>query len=475
MNILLVVTNRYRGPIPVMPLGACQVADSTVRAGHHVHVLDLMFVHNPIRALCSSLDRIQPDVIGLSVRNIDNNDMLHPVAFYNDLKLLAGTIRTKTNATLILGGAAAGVMPEQLLNYTGADWAITGNGEVVFPKVLDALSKNEAPIYVPGIAWRDSAGFKINNLRGNNFLLNDGIPDFRRWINMPAYLSRFSTIPLQTKLGCQFQCVYCTYRKLEGIDYRLSEPEHVANVIKELTESGMKDIEFVDNVFNSPYEHALDICDAIAKSGTNARFQTVELNPLFIDDELLRVMEQAGFVGIGITVESAADPVLERLKKGFAAHDIYRASDVIRKHKIPCLWIFLFGGPGETEETVRETLSFAERQIRPEDVALFMTGIRIYPGTELENIARSEGVLTVTPDKMLEPIFYFSPTIQLEWLLKTIRFAMSSHMNFMTPKAIGLPILPTLNRIGYWLGIKPPLWKNTRFIRRGLKYLGMGI
>lgn len=475
MNVLLVITNRYRGPIPVMPLGACMVADATVRAGYHVQVLDLMFVRNPLRALCSSIDKIQPDVIGLSVRNIDNNDMLHPVAFYKDLKLLVDAIRSKTKAMLILGGAGAGVMPEQLLNYTGADWVITGNGEVVFPEVLDVLSKNEKPIHVPGIAWNDKTGFKINAHSGSNFLLNNVIPDFRRWINVPAYLSRFSTIPIQTKLGCHFQCVYCTYRKLEGISYRLCDSEQVANAIIELTKSGMKDIEFVDNVFNSPYGHALDICDSIAKTGINARFQTVELNPLFIDDKLLHVMERAGFVGIGITVESAADPVLERLKKGFTAREIYRSSEIIRKHTMPCLWIFMFGGPGETEDTVMETLDFAKRQIRPEDVALFMIGIRIYPGTELENIARSEDVLTVSPHNMLEPVFYFSPTIQLEWLLKTIRSAMSVHMNFMTPKAIGLPFLPALNRIGYWLGIKPPLWKNTRFIRRGLRYLGRDI
>ncbi|MCF6148810.1 MAG: radical SAM protein [Candidatus Kuenenia sp.] len=475
MNILLIVTNRYRGPTPVIPLGACMIADSTVRAGHHVHVLDLLFVRNPLRALCTTLDKIQPEVIGLSVRNIDNNDMQYPVAFYKDLKPLIDTIRTKTQATILLGGAAVGVMPEQLLNYTGADWVITGNGEVIFPEVLDVLSKNEEPTHVPGIAWRDNTGFKVNTLQENNFALNDVIPDFYRWINVPAYLSRFSTIPVQTKLGCHFQCVYCTYRRLEGNTYQLCDPEHVANAIIKLIKSGMSDIEFVDNVFNSPYEHALEICEAIAKTGANARFQTVELNPLFINDELLLTMERAGFVGIGITVESAANPVLERLKKGFTSYDIFKASEIVRKHKIPCLWIFMFGGPGETEETVLETLHFAKKQIRPEDVALFMIGIRIYPGTEIENIARSEGVLTVSPHNMLEPVFYFSPAIQLEWLLKTIRSAMSAHMNFMTPKAIGLPFLPAINRMGYWLGIKPPLWKNTRLIRRCLRYLGRDI
>ena len=77
--------------------------------------------------------------------------------------------------------------------------------------------------------------------------------------------------------------------------------------------------------------------DTIAKFRTNIRLQTVELNPLFVDDKLIGTMEQAGFVGIGITIESAADPVLERLKKGFTARDVYKTSEVIQHHKIPCL------------------------------------------------------------------------------------------------------------------------------------------
>jgi radical SAM superfamily enzyme YgiQ (UPF0313 family) len=201
----------------------------------------------------------------------------------------------------------------------------------------------------------------------------------------------------------------------------------------------------------------------------------VELNPYFVDDNLIGAMEQAGFVGIGITVESAADPVLDRLKKGYTARDVFKSSEVIQRHRIPCLWVFMFGGPGETEETVLETLRFAEKSIGQRDVALFMIGIRIYPGTELENIARIEGVLTLPAYEMLEPVFYLSPSINKEWLLKKVHNSMATHMNFINPNAISLPFLPAINFVGYRLGVRPPLWKNTRYIRRGLKWLGMDL
>ncbi|MDR4506520.1 MAG: radical SAM protein [Candidatus Scalindua sp.] len=341
--------------------------------------------------------------------------------------------------------------------------------------MLGALSKKDVPNNIPGVAWFDETGFRINTGFSERFTGNSLLPDFHRWIHMPSYLSRFSPVPVQTKLGCHFKCVYCTYRKIEGSDYRLCDTDTLVNEIIDLGERGMRDIEFVDNVFNSPYDHAIALCDTIVKFKTNIRLQTVELNPLFIDDNLIEMMEKAGFVGIGITVESAADPVLERLKKGYTSKEVYKSAEVVQRHKVPCLWIFMFGGPGETEETAQETLDFAEKFIGERDVALFMIGIRIYPGTELEKIARNEGLLRISPLEMLEPVFYLSPNIQLAWLRKKIYASLSAHMNFINPKAMSLPFLPVMSSLGYWLGVKPPLWKQTRYIRRGLSWLGMDL
>ena len=88
MNILLIITNRYRGPIPVIPLGACLVAESCERTGHQVQILDFMFERDPLHALNSAVNKTKPDIIGISLRNIDNNDMQYPVTFYKDLTLL---------------------------------------------------------------------------------------------------------------------------------------------------------------------------------------------------------------------------------------------------------------------------------------------------------------------------------------------------------------------------------------------------
>ncbi|MCF6157153.1 MAG: radical SAM protein [wastewater metagenome] len=471
MNVLIVITNRYSSPVPVIPLGACLVAEAAEQAGHRVSVLDLMFEEDPLQALESEVKRMHWDAVGFSIRNIDNNDMQNPVAFVQDLKPLVEIVRNGTNAALMLGGAAVAVMSEEFLRYTKADWIVLGDGEIVFPQLLTALSGGTAPGKVPGIAWLEGDIFKKNTGFTDRFTDGCKVPHFHRWINVHAYLSQLSAIPIQTKLGCHFKCIYCTYRKIEGSDYRLCDPQMVIHTIKCLISQGFSDIEFVDNVFNSPYDHAFAICKGLADAQLGARLQSLELNPLYLDDNLLSVMERAGFVGIGITVESASGVILEGLHKGFTKEDVYQTAQVVQRHKLPCIWIFMFGSPYETRETVLETLHFAEQYIRPKDVAFFNIGIRIYPGTELENTARKEGVLSLSSEEMLEPVFYVSPTLDRDWLIDKMRHVLATHMNYLDSNSLGLSFLPTINRFGYKFGIRAPLWRYTRPIRRLLKLL----
>jgi radical SAM superfamily enzyme YgiQ (UPF0313 family) len=243
--------------------------------------------------------------------------------------------------------------------------------------------------------------------------------------------------------------------------------------VQKLSSAGLKDIEFVDNVFNSPYEHAMEICRLLKTRKHGARLQSLELNPAFIDDALIDAMEEAGFVGIGITAESASDNVLRRVRKPFTLQDIHNAASVIKRHRIPCIWIFLLGGPGESRQTVEETFAFAARYVRPRDAVFFNIGVRVYPGTELETIAREQGQLDLPPHEMLSPVFYLSPDVELEWLSERAGDFLKTHMNAIDSTSLGLPFLPVLHKIGHGIGLKPPLWKHTPAIRRFLQYTGI--
>jgi radical SAM superfamily enzyme YgiQ (UPF0313 family) len=458
-----------------MPYGACIVAEAAVAAGCRVSLLDLMFQRDPGKALEAALRREPPDVVGLSIRNLDNNDLQAPLEFVTQLTKIVRQVRRITPAPLVLGGPAVGIMPEALLRITGATCAVLGEGETVFPILLRALEDGKGFAQVPGVAWLEGGRYYVGPSDRFISLPSAPTPKFNHWLSLKAYRAGLAAAPLQSKRGCPFSCIYCTYGISEGREYRLAPPEEVAAAVDRLAAMGCKDVEMVDNVFNSPYDHALGICDALSRSRPPVRLQSLELNPAFIDDQLLDSMARAGFVGVGVTAESAADPVLAKLKKGFNASQLQRAAESIRRSSLPCLWIFLVGGPGETEATLTETLGFARRSLRPQDAAFFNVGVRIYPGTELEALARQEGVLSASMEEMLEPVFYFSREMDLRRTLDRVRTAVAENLNMFHSASFGHPWLPVVNRLFSRLPLKRPLWSYSRGIRRVVRALGHDI
>ena len=164
------------------------------------------------------------------------------------------------------------------------------------------------------------------------------------------------------------------------------------------------------------------------------------------------------------TPESGSPGMLERLRKGFTVDDVARTAAAAREAGLPMLWSFLFGGPGECEETVRETLAFMERGLGLQDRILCTLGLRIYPGTELERIAREEGALEPGAD-LAEPTFYFSPQIAPERVLALLdgsrRRAQMLHL-----EALQRPFISWWLRVQAALGLPGPPWRHVPLYNR---------
>jgi radical SAM superfamily enzyme YgiQ (UPF0313 family) len=386
---------------------------------------------------------------------------------------LVDLIRSKTDAHVVAGGGAFGVMPEALVKASGVDAAVVGDGEAVFRELLASLEDGADMTRIPGIAWMNHGEAVINPGHTYHALSRCCAADYARWIDVGTYRRRMCAAGVQTKRGCPFACVYCTYPFAEGTSYRLRPAEAVVDGVRFLVRSGIREIEFVDSVFNSPYEHAFSVCEGLSKARTGARLETMEINPRFLDKTLLKAMEEAGFVGIGMTAESASDAVLKGLGKEYGSEHVSAAADVIARGRVPCLWMFLLGGPGETRDTVRDTLRFADERIRPADTVFFNVGIRIYPGTRLEAIARREGVLRLSGDALLDPCFYVSPEVDVEWIYRELDAYLSTHLNALGPRAINLKFMPAIYRACHGIGLRPPLWRRTRQVRRILRAIGV--
>src|SRR5690606_32331286 len=186
--------------------------------------------------------------------------------------------------------------------------------------VVNDLAAGREPGQIPGVVRRVSGRARLTPPGGDAAL--DALPPahMARWLDLSRYERRGGTVPIQTKRGCVFKCVYCTYLNVEGWGYRLREPEAVADEIEALYRaSAVRHFEFVDSTFNAPPRHATAVCESIVRRGLRVHLDTTNFTPANAPGELLAAMRHAGFRWLGITAESASDPVLERLQEGVDA------------------------------------------------------------------------------------------------------------------------------------------------------------
>ena len=472
-RVLLVSTNRERQPYPVVPNGLACVASALDAAGYQVRFLDLCFERDPVRASREAARAFRPDVVGVSVRNIDNSDAIALRHYTPEARAVMHALRAAApNAKIVAGGAAFGVAPEALFRDLGVDYAVAGDGERASVALIDALCSGKEVEALPGLV-RDRAGTVTFTPPSEDADLDSlPSPSLHRWIDLARYQRHGATIPIQTKRGCVYKCVYCTYRNVEGWGYRTRDPNLVADEIEELkTRAGIHHFDFVDSTFNSPPGHALEVCEAISRRKLGVRLDTTNFTPATASHELLTAMKRAGFRTLGITAESASDPVLEKLEKGFNAAKVREVAARVESHGIRTLWIFLVGGTGETAATVEETLNFAKWRLERGDAVYTTVGLRVYPGTTLHRIALNEGVVPAS-STLLDPTFYFSSSLKFDATVARLKRFAADHPRFMFSADSRSIVLPYLTRAASVLRLPRPHWQYMGLFQRVARAIG---
>lgn len=458
MRVLLVYSNRLRILEPVPPIGLSYVATATRQAGHEVQFLDLMVSRRYEADLRSALHRFQPDVVGISVRNIDNVVPQRLGRHLGEIDGMIAAAREATNARIVLGGPAISILKANALKRFAADFAIVGEGEIAFPGLLAAIGRNGGFDEIAGLCYRDGYGVSFNpSVRQECF----GPSGMGQWIDWPAYERAGGTWAIHTKRGCPLDCVYCNYPAMEGHAHRSRSAADIVDEIEEVQGSiRPRTFEFTDSTFNIPSRHAVEICREIIRRKLKVKLSAVGVNPLGMTPELLSLMKRAGFISMIISAEAANETMLQNLRKGFTMDHIRQAVQLTRESGIRSLWFFLLGGPGETRETVEETVSFAEQNLRWKGcMTIMMTGIRILPGTALARHAVNEGLLTPERD-LTEPVFYFSPLVSEQWVLDRVNRAIArcpaiAHGAEEKGSRLERVFYEVLHR----LGAAPPYWR----------------
>ena len=173
---------------------------------------------------------------------------------------------------------------------------------------------------------------------------------------------------------------------------------------------------FVDNVFNLPPTYARQLCHSINQSGLEISWRCI-LYPGFIDEELVKAMATAGCVEASLGFESGDAGMLKSMGKHFEPGQVRAITGMLVRNGIRTSGFLLLGGPGETRESVLASLAFADSLHL--GILKLTVGIRIYPETELERLARAKGMLE-EGDDLLMPRFYLAPELR-EWLPAIVR------------------------------------------------------
>ena len=416
-KVLLINTNTEKNPYPVAPLGIGMIAQA-LKDHYEVRVFDRVF--NSSEKLLEMIPLYAPDYIGFGIRNIDDVMMGNVTYYVPEIVSLIRKIREVTKAPLILGGSGYSLFPEEILRDSGADYGIIGEGEEVFLSLLKAL-ENKTPVpALPQIVLQSSAPISKGRVTPLIPSISPSDSNLYEWIDFNPYLEH-GAYPIQTKRGCVFECIYCSYPYLEGNRFRLRKPSLIVNEMQEVLEkSGITTFEFVDSTFNSPLSHAEEICREIISRRLKVTLRTMGVNPGQVTERLLELMRSAGFDQIDCTPDTASPSIIRNMKKNFTYEELVRCADIIRKVGMPTIWFFMFGGPGETEETVLDNFRFIDEYMDPQDMAYLVEGIRILPHTALREKAIEEGVIRET-DSLYEPVFYISPTIERNSLALLLR------------------------------------------------------
>jgi radical SAM superfamily enzyme YgiQ (UPF0313 family) len=319
-------------------------------------------------------------------------------AYYNEVVELSKQLK-ENGITVIIGGIHPTFFPYQTLVESKADYVCCGEGEI---PLLALLKNNMNNVIRDGNEVTTIKGvYSLNELKDKNtpYGRSDSIenlddipyPDWeqlqpasRKYQTQNGLSKGYPAVGIFTSRGCPFPCKFCASPNFYQKKIRFRSAENIIGEIKLLTEKyGIKEIQFLDDNITLERTHIESLCDAMLKNNIRVPFCCPNgIRADKIDDTMVKLMKKAGFYSTNLGIESANAEILKNIRKSESIDTIQNAITILRKNRIVVGGFFIFGLPGETKETIKETLDFALHSGL--DIAFF--GIfSVLPGSDYWN------------------------------------------------------------------------------------------
>ena len=421
MRILLIATNRHNRLVSRMnaqplPIGMAYVAGHLDPDRHQLKVLDLMFSDDYLADVEAAVHEFQPELVGLSLRNLSNHSYLDPQWALPITREVIDKIREGSSAPIVCGGPAFSLLPNECFAYLEPDLGLAGDAGETFAELAGRIEIGE-PSYLdlPGLVFRNESGIQFNGMRCRS---DFSMPPRFDELDMEKYRLAGFGVGIVTKLGDFNYPTSPGSEPSERSAWRVIRPiEEVVQEVQDMeARFRLRKVHFIDNGFNIPLAHAKQLCQALSDADVGVHW-TTGLAPYSCDSELVGMMKDAGCVLVmmgnmrgdshdGTTLGERMDPMLATCRtceEGGLNYTIAQR----------------FGEPGETRESVEEKLAFL-RDIRP-SMANLRVGVSIMPGTLEARLAVEEG-LVADESELIRPTFYIAPEVR-EWIVDHLKQA----------------------------------------------------
>ncbi len=377
LNVTLINPPQFtRYPQP--PVGMALVASILEKEGHRVRIIDA----NALRLMPEEVPALvnDTDIIGLTAMTPTISTALS-IARY--LK------QANPRITIVMGGAHVTLLPGETLDLSPElDIIVRGEGDETVVELLRAIEDKQPLDNIAGISYR-ADGNVVHTANRTSIVNMDALPypayhllPLRKYRPHPPHGLSMPLATMVTSRGCPYRCAYCS-KPVFGSKFRAQSPARVIDEIAFLRERfGVKEIAFYDDSFTLDKDRVQSITEKIIGSGIKIAW-TCETRVNLVDKNLLRNMKRAGCYAVAYGIESASPDIIETLHKDTTLEQVEEAVRITREVGIQVIGYFMLGSPGETLETIRQTIDFAQKL--KVDFAQFSVTTP-YPGTELYNI-----------------------------------------------------------------------------------------
>jgi|TARA_B100000315_G_scaffold259391_1_gene315253 radical SAM superfamily enzyme YgiQ (UPF0313 family) len=355
MKVLLINPYYPLTEMPSPPLGLAYVAAAFERAGAEVQVLDLVvesYCRNKLERL---LMTFQPELVGATCVTM---------SFDAAVKVLNDAKEARPEITTLLGGPHVSYRAKETLEECPAlDIAVLGEGEVTVAELMTAFGANglDADLSgIAGLAFRQGSSVCITTARPHLQDVNRLAEPARKMLPMGRYRALGLAVSMITSRGCPFQCIFCVGRKMSGAKVRYRDPVAVVDELAHLHALGFKQINIADDLFTAKKKHCFAICDEIIARGIDVRW-TAFSRANTISPELLARLKRAGCVQLSFGFESANEDILKTVQKRIDRETMLAAVEMCQAAGMSAQASFIYGLPGESQQTMRETAEFSRR------------------------------------------------------------------------------------------------------------------